>query len=267
MIDHWLWNEKPFTRAQAWIDILLNCNYSPAKKVFSNTIITCNRGESLYSLDTWAKRWGWNKSKTRRFLNLLRTFDMITLKPTHLTTHLTVCNYESYQAERNADETQVKRKRNASETQVTPIKEEEERKRKKKVNNNSNANKIGDDSEIYKLVTEFYEYRDSQRPDLYKHLFKNKDTHIKNSVNEVDRLIRLDGYEIDEIRGALTWGVQDSFWTDQIVSLAGLRAKSKNGLKKFHNLFTKYKKQSGSGFTDEFMEDMMETMNNKQETK
>jgi hypothetical protein len=47
---------------------------------------------------------------------------MIELKSEHITTRLTICKYDTYQGERNADETQVKHKRNASETQTTPNK-------------------------------------------------------------------------------------------------------------------------------------------------
>jgi len=270
MADNWLWDEKPFTRAQAWIDILLSCNYSESHKAFGNTVLTCKRGESLYSLNTWAYRWGWNKSKVRRFLNLLQDMKMVAIKPTqqptqqptHLTTHLTVCKYDTYQEDRNADETQMKRK-------PTPIKEVKEVKKKSnnKNNTNSTTNFVGSDSEIHKLVTDFYTYRSNKHPDLYKILFKNKDTLIKNSILEISRLIRLDGRTLDEIRGALAWAIKDPFWSDQVVSLAGLRKKSKNGLKKFDNLFIKHKKQSGDGFTDEFMEDMMGRINNKQETK
>jgi hypothetical protein len=57
---------------------------------------------------------------------------MVVLLSDNITTRLTVCNYESYQGERNANETQKKRKRNTNEIQTTPIEEEEERKEEKK---------------------------------------------------------------------------------------------------------------------------------------
>jgi hypothetical protein len=44
------------------------------------------------------------------------------------TTRVTICNYASYQVERNADETRTKRKRNADETQTEPNKNEENEK-------------------------------------------------------------------------------------------------------------------------------------------
>lgn len=121
---HWLYpKNRPLTEFEAWITILIEVNHESEKFKIGYEIFECNRGEKYYSLETWAKLFNWNKSKVRRFLSLLQKDSMIELKSVQKTTHLIVCNYESYQGERNDYETQVKRKRNASETQVTPIKE------------------------------------------------------------------------------------------------------------------------------------------------
>ena len=123
---HWIF--KDAERLRAWIIILGHVNFKDEKVALGNDLLICKRGESLMSLDSWAKLFGknWNKSKVRRFLNLLQNDSMIELTNEKITTRLTVCNYDTYQDERNASETQVKRKRNASETQVTPTKESKE---------------------------------------------------------------------------------------------------------------------------------------------
>ena len=113
-----MWRDRPFTKGQTWIDILLEVNHEPQKVLIKNILIQCDRGESLNSLETWARRWGWSKSKTRRFLNLLKNDTMVELKPTQQTTHLKVLHYNKYQDNRTTDEPQVNRKRNASEPQV-----------------------------------------------------------------------------------------------------------------------------------------------------
>lgn len=117
---HWLWKDRPFTKGQAWIDILLECNHEGQKINIGNEILICNRGESIKSLKTWAKSWGWTISKVRRFLKLLENDSMIELKTAHNTTHLKVCNYESYQNNRNESESIMKQKRNESENFLTP---------------------------------------------------------------------------------------------------------------------------------------------------
>ena len=134
--SHWLWKEKrEFSKLEAWLDILLTVNHSEQKIVVKNTLFTVKRGESIKSLDTWAHRWNWNKSKVRRFLNLLQNDNMIVTKSELKTTRLIVCKYDSYQDVRNDSETIMKRKRNDNETQTTP-------------NNNDINNDINNSSSI-----------------------------------------------------------------------------------------------------------------------
>lgn len=132
--EHWLYTEKRmFSKFEAWNDILLTVNYSEAKCLIKGKLYIIKRGESILSLDNWAKRWGWDKSKVRRFIDLLKNDGMICLKTDNITTHLTVCKYETYQDIGNADETRTKHKRNSNEKQTKPIKEEE-----KELNNKKN---------------------------------------------------------------------------------------------------------------------------------
>jgi hypothetical protein len=118
---HWLIEKnRPLTRFEAWLKILSEVNNNSAKVSIGNEVYKVDRGESLNSLDTWARLFNWNKSKVRRFLKLLESDSMVVVKSERKTTRLTVCKYDDYQSKRNANETQVKRKRNASETQMTP---------------------------------------------------------------------------------------------------------------------------------------------------
>lgn len=130
--DHWLYTEKrSFSRFEAWNDILLTVNYADAQTFIKGKLYTVKRGESILSLESWGKRWSWDKSKVRRFLNVLQVENMIELKSDNITTQLIVCKYEDYQDSSNANETRTKRKRNSNEIQTTPIKEEEENKEEK----------------------------------------------------------------------------------------------------------------------------------------
>ena len=128
ILNHWLYTEdRVFSRFEAWNDILLTVNYVDKQAMIKGKLYTIKRGESILSFESWAKRWNWDKTKVRRFLKLLESDAMVVIKSDNKTTHLTVCNYELYQDERNADETQTKRKRNSNATQTKPTKEREER--------------------------------------------------------------------------------------------------------------------------------------------
>lgn len=131
--DHWLYTEKrTFSKFEAWHDILIMVNFSDAKAMIKGKLYEIKRGQSILSLESWGKRWNWDKSKVRRFMNALQSDAMIVLESDNITTRLTVCKYETYQGERNADETQTQRKRNTNEHQTTPIEEEQEQQEGKK---------------------------------------------------------------------------------------------------------------------------------------
>jgi hypothetical protein len=132
--EHWLYTEKrTFSRFEAWNDILLTVNYADAQCCIKGKIYNIKRGESILSLDSWGKRWAWDKSKVRRFLNTLQKENMIVIKADTITTQLIVCKYDDYQGFENADEPKKKRKRNTDENQTTPIKEEEEEEEEKEI--------------------------------------------------------------------------------------------------------------------------------------
>jgi len=70
-----------------------------------------------------------------------------------------------------------------------------------------------------------------------------KGNNVKNNSLEVlDKLIRIDGFKEEYIFESIRWGQENDFWKVQIYSLAGLRNKSQNGLTKFQNLSNSFDK-------------------------
>lgn len=117
LTEHWVWQKKPFSYGQAWADILLECNHDERKTVIKGTLVTCQRGQSINSLKTWAKRWGWTIAATRHFLTLLENDKMIDTKSERVTTRLSVCKYETYQSKQHAEQSQNNRKAIAKQSQ------------------------------------------------------------------------------------------------------------------------------------------------------
>ena len=106
--DHPFYKEaRIFSKYEAWIDILMEVQHStePKDVIIGMTCHICNYGESLKSVKTWSKRWGWTESKTRRYFILLENMNQIRTKSDGKTTRLSVINYSVYDPKRrDADE-------------------------------------------------------------------------------------------------------------------------------------------------------------------
>ncbi|WP_322020128.1 hypothetical protein [Clostridium butyricum] len=46
--DHWLWEDKPFSRGQAWIDLILLVNHEDNKTLIDGELIEVKRGRKLH---------------------------------------------------------------------------------------------------------------------------------------------------------------------------------------------------------------------------
>ena len=116
---HWIWNNSDYLKA--WISILINVNHEEKKVLIHGELMNCDRGESLLSLANWTKIFGkgWTIRKTRTFLNLLKKDSMIDIEGCRKTTRIRVCNYDSYQEQRQANDTQTTSKRQANDKQTT----------------------------------------------------------------------------------------------------------------------------------------------------
>lgn len=132
--SHDFWKERrEFSRAEAWIDILMSARWQeePGEVRIGNVLLLCGRGEVLYSMQTWAARWGWKVSKVKRFLYSLaanRKADckrtMIELSNERVTTRIKICNYDVYQTARTGNELETDGKRTGNEPQADTTEEE-----------------------------------------------------------------------------------------------------------------------------------------------
>lgn len=97
LFNHYLWNEKPFDRARAWIDLIGLANHEDKDFSVENTLVHGKRG-SVYRSKKWlANRWGWSEKKVRCFLTFLAKDGMISIKGQRVgRTNGTVITIEKY---------------------------------------------------------------------------------------------------------------------------------------------------------------------------
>lgn len=99
--DHPLWLSEPFTRGQAWVDLLFLANWKPTFFFIRGIKVDVGRGQLAYSVKSLAERWGWSQGKVNRFLDVLQNEEQIVVQKTKLTTLILITNYEDYQSRRN----------------------------------------------------------------------------------------------------------------------------------------------------------------------
>jgi len=95
----WVWSDKPYTKGQAWIDMLMMVNHTDTKTLIGNEIVNVERGQKIWSILEMSKRWGWSRKKVSNFLNRLETDSMLAQNRTSKYTMITVVNYDLYQDE------------------------------------------------------------------------------------------------------------------------------------------------------------------------
>jgi Tfp pilus assembly protein PilE len=133
-----LWQDKPFARGQAWIDILLMVNHQDEKILFDGGLVDVKRGSRITSVRKLCNRWGWSNTKVVKFLEILQDEKMLSYESNKKKTVITVVNYDLYQ-----NETTLKRHRNDTETTL------------KHTNNNDN-NDNNDNKETYSVFFTTY---------------------------------------------------------------------------------------------------------------
>lgn len=99
----YLWKEKPFSRGQAWVDLILMANHKDAKVILGNELLEVERGSFITSEVKLMDKWGWGKGKLRAFLKILEEDNMIVKKSDRKKTTITIVKYSVYQDSKTTD--------------------------------------------------------------------------------------------------------------------------------------------------------------------
>ena len=168
--DHWLWEDEPFSRGQAFIDLLMEVNHEDKKVLFNGELIEIKRGSKITSLRKLGERWKWSVCKVKKFLEQLKKDGIITYKSDNKKTLVSIENYSVYQSRENIDKTE-KEHRKYTEQNQNEIKTKTER-------NQNETNK--NDKEYIKNVKEGEEGKE-EVPSLLPLFFS---TPIHNKIYE-----------------------------------------------------------------------------------
>lgn len=143
--NSWIWEEKPFSRGQAWIDLLLLAKFRD-ESFFSRrgNLVDGKRGHVYKSISSLANRWGWSRKKVDHFFDQLAADNMIKVNKKRASeeTSIFIVNYSKYQifgTGKRTSEEQAGDKSGTSEEQVEHI-----------YKNNKNNKEYKNDKEIKK---------------------------------------------------------------------------------------------------------------------
>lgn len=108
-----LWTSEPFTRGQAWVDLLLLANHKAGTIRKQGMKISLDRGDVGWSEVELSGRWKWSRGKVRRFLDELKNDQMISRKTGQAIDEkqdkrkfvITITNYDKFQQKTTSDST------------------------------------------------------------------------------------------------------------------------------------------------------------------
>lgn len=81
IMDGKYWLAEPFTKAQAWVDLLLLANHRTGDICKRGIRFEVQRGQIGFSEETLAERWKWSRGKVRRFISELASDNSVERVP------------------------------------------------------------------------------------------------------------------------------------------------------------------------------------------
>ena len=211
ILDNFLWEDRPFSRGQAWIDLILIANHEDKTTIFNGNVVEIKRGQKMTSLRKLSDRWGWSITKTKKFLEVLQSEKMLTYKSNSKNTVYTIVNFNDYQEKQeHKNNTKITQKENRNKTE---IKQKETNKNDKNDKNDKNIfNNLSNDKLFVPLIERWNELPDT----ISKISTLKKDTQRFKMLSQ-----RVSEYGADKVleaieqikRSSFLLGQNNSGWT------------------------------------------------------
>lgn len=191
--EHHLWEDKPFSKGQAWIDLLLLANHEDKKFLLGNELMTVEQGMVVTSIEKLKVRWGWSNTKVVNFLKLLENDEMITRKSDTKKTVLTLLNYSVYCGK---EKTKTIPKRSENDTKTI---RKHTNNNDNNVNNENNDNKLSysDVPELNDALVKFLEHRKKLKKPMTDYAVKLLIGKLNKMTPSVDKQIAIINQSIE----------------------------------------------------------------------
>lgn len=213
-----IWDsDEPFTRRDAWIDLLLLANHRDKETIFDGEKITIRRGQYLTSVRKLAQEWHWGKDKTLKYLKLLEECEMITRDADSRRTLITIVNYCLYQdksddvADSNKDSEQtVNRHSSATNNNIN-----NDNNKKEKINKKEKPDILFErlsqeylfSDRIIESLREWFEYKTERKDTFVVSGMKKALTQIQSKINSFG-----EDYVIEVVNNSMAHSWQGLTW-------------------------------------------------------
>lgn len=214
-----IWTAEPFTRGQAWIDLILLANHEPGAIRTRGVYIEIARGQVGWSEVRLAERWKWSRDKVRRwFSELEKREHKIIQQKNNVTSLITIVKYDLYQSDDTANNTpnDTAEKQQKNTKRYTNKNEKNEKNEKNKKNLYLDSVFLSD-SELKKLQEKYGEEKTAKAIEVLNNGIMSKGYKYKSHYHTII------GWPMKEVNGNGKSGATGN--TGQTTNQAG-RAKS-----------------------------------------
>ncbi|HDY68215.1 MAG TPA: hypothetical protein ENH85_10520 [Candidatus Scalindua sp.] len=102
--DHWTWNNPHYHRA--WNYLVMRANHKSNSILLGDHLVEVKRGQLVTSIAHLSEIFEMSPKRTRTFLKRLVNEGMIVKESTPNWSKITICNYDVYQVQGQAEDTQ-----------------------------------------------------------------------------------------------------------------------------------------------------------------
>lgn len=228
IMDHPFYTEdRIFSRYEAWEFLLLSANHADAKIMIDGQLVTVERGSLITSIRKLQERWKWSNTKVSRFLDVLQSEGMATVKSDTKKTVISIDKYGFYQGTDDEETTPKRRESDAEATQKHTNKNVKNEKNEKKgdIETSSRQRKTyAEDDRYFQMAVYFFNKLQSFVSKLGKaHLIQN--ANMQTWADDFRKIIEIDKRPTEELKSVIEWATNDPFWQGNILSPGKLREK------------------------------------------
>ena len=110
---------RVYSNFEAWIWLLLKANHKDNKFMLGSELIKVKKGSMITSQKKLCRQFRWGSTKLRNFLKVLQKDKMLLLETNTQSTHITICNYDSYQDKQTSNKKQTTHAQRTDNTRTT----------------------------------------------------------------------------------------------------------------------------------------------------